>query len=141
MELLYRAEGQLAEPVVIGPVPGANRVDFYFEGRVTAGTLAGNRFWGVDYQTQREDGVGVFHARDTFEVPGGHVHAHAHGYVLPTEEGAARIHGYGLLETGVPALEHLNRTVVEVTGSVNMETGALVFEGRASQPATVALAA
>jgi hypothetical protein len=93
MELLYRAEGQLDEPVAIGPVPGGNRVDFYFEGHVTAGKLAGGRFWGVDYQTQREDGVGVFDARDTFEVEGGHVHAHAHGYVLPTDTGAARIHG------------------------------------------------
>ena len=139
--MLYRAEGQLNQPVAIGPVPGANRVDFYFEGRVTAGKLAGGRFWGVDYQTQREDGVGVFDARDTFDVDGGHVHAHAHGYVLPTEGGPARIHGYALLETGVPHLEHLNRTVVEVTGSVDMDTGALVFEGRVSEPAGVALAA
>jgi hypothetical protein len=141
MELLYRAEGRLADPVVIGPVPGANRVDFYFEGRVTAGKLAGSRFWGVDYQTQREDGVGLFDARDTFEVDGGHVLAHAHGYVLLSDGGSARIHGYGLLETGVPELEHLNRAVVEVTGSVDMDTGELVFEGRASQPASVPLAA
>jgi hypothetical protein len=41
----------------------------------------------------------------------------------------------------VPELEHLNRTVVEVTGSVDMQTGELVFEGRASEAGNVALAA
>jgi hypothetical protein len=149
MELLYRFEGTLDQPTVLGPVVPGLRLDWTFSGRSTAGRLAGGRAWGTDYQLLRRDGIALFDARDTIAVDGGHVQAIARGYVM-APEGAAMptveamldpgfqpadirylIHGYGVLETGVPAYEDLNRALVKVDGWVNMATGELVFDGRA----------
>jgi hypothetical protein len=160
MDLLYRFEGSLDEPVVLGPVVAGLRIDWTFSGRVTAGALAGARAWGTDYQLLRRDGIAVFDARDTFEVPGGHVQAAANGYVLAPDgvempaveemldpafqpaDVRFLIHGYGTCETGVPDHEQLNRALVKVDGWVNMGTGELVFEGRAvAADAAVALGA
>lgn len=149
MELLYRFEATLDQPAPIGPVTEGLRIDYPFRGRVIDGPFAGGAGWGVDYLTIRADGVGVVDARDTFEVAGGLLHAHARGYVTggdgrrmpPIEEMLAPdfvpedapfdITAFALCQTGVPGLEVLNRTVVAVTGSVNMFTGALLLEGRA----------
>lgn len=149
MELLYRFEATLDQPAPIGPVTEGLRIDHPFRGRLTDGALAGGAGWGVDYLTLRPDGVGVVDARDTFEVPGGLLHAHARGYVTAPEgrrapaiedmlspdfvpeDVAFDIRGFALCQTGVPGLEVLNRTVVAITGSVNMSTGALIIEGHA----------
>ena len=149
MELLYRFEGTLGELAPIGPVPGGLRLDIPWEGRLVDGRLAGGRAWGMEYLYQRSDGVGVMDARDTFEVPGGYVHAQARGFVLPPpgletppieamlapgwEPPDVRllIHGFALAHTGVPDLDELNRTLVKIDGWVNNATRELVFEGRA----------
>lgn len=153
MTLLYRFEGRLGEPAPIGPVPGGLRLDIPFEGRLVDGLLAGGRGWGYDYLLQRIDGTAVIDARDTFEIPGGHLHAQARGFVvaaagarMPSVDEMLSpgfspadvrllINGYALCQTGVPEYEHLNRTLVKVDGWVNNATGELVLEGRAVAPA------
>lgn len=156
MELLYRYEATLQQPTPIGPVPGGFRIDIPFDGVLVAGTLAGGRGWGVEYLMQRPDGVGAIDARDTFEIPGGHLHAQASGFVMPppgvepiTPEALLRpgyempdanltIHGFALCQTAVPEFEHLNRTLVRIDGWVNNATGELVLEGRALSPHAIA---
>ena len=133
-------------------MPGGLRIDIPFEGRVAAGELAGGRAWGHEYLFQRADGVGVIDARDTLEIPGGHLHAQARGFVVPPPGVALPsledmlapdfeppdvrllINGYALCQTGVPEYEHLNRTLVKIDGWVNNATGELVFEGRPVEP-------
>jgi hypothetical protein len=152
MELLYRYEAELAEPVPVGPVPAGIRIDLEFRGALVGGTLAGGRGWGSEYLLQRSDGVGVIDARDTFEIPGGFLHAQAKGFVLPPEGLALPsieemsapdfepadmrllIHGFALCQTGVPEFEHLNRALVKIDGWVNNATRELVFEGRTVEP-------
>jgi len=158
VELLYRFEGRLGEPTVVGPVSEGLRLDVPFEGAITDGLLAGGRGRGIDYIRLRPDGVWIIDARDVIEAPGGHVHAHARGYVLPPAGAGApdlqaildpafrppdvrlAIRAAAICETGVPSLAYLNRTVVAVEGWVNNGTGELVFEGRA-MPAVGAAAA
>ncbi len=148
MRLLYRFEGALEQAAPIGLVSDGLRLDVPFAGRIVAGELAGGRGWGVDYLVQRRDGVGVIDARDTFEIPGGHLHAQARGFVVtpdgvdapsPTEmldpgfspaDVRLAVNAYALCQTGVPAYEHLNRALVKVDGWVNMATGELFLEGR-----------
>jgi hypothetical protein len=48
---------------------------------------------------------------------------------------------YALCQTGVPAYEHLNRTLVKIDGYVNNATGELMFEGRAVAATTAVLPA
>lgn len=151
MELLYRFEGSLGDVAPVGLAPHGLRIDIPFAGRLTEGILGDGPARGVEYLLQRRDGVGVIDARDTFTVPGGFVHARAHGFVTapdgvapPPLEAMADpgyeapdlpliIDGYALCETGVPAFEHLNRTLVKIDGWVNNATGELVFEGRADR--------
>lgn len=158
MDLLYRYEATLGDVTPIGPVAEGIRIDIPFDGRLVAGELAGGRGWGTEYLLQRRDGIGVIDARDTFEIPGGFLHAQARGFVEPPpgvalpsiEEMLAPdyvpadvdllINGFALCQTAVPAYEHLNRTLVKIDGHVNNATGVLVFEGRAV-PAKVALPA
>ncbi len=149
MNMLYRFEAELLPPAPIGPISTGIRTDFEFRGELVAGELAGGRGWGSEYLLLRPDGVGMIDARDTFEIPGGYLHAQAKGFVLlpdgvvpPTlEEMTAPdfepadvrmlIHGYALCQTAVPEYEHLNRTLVKIDGWVNNATRELVFEGRA----------
>ncbi len=158
MDLLYRYEGTLGTATPIGPVAEGIRIDVPFDGRIVAGELAGGRGWGTDYLLQRNDGIGVIDARDTFEIPGGHLHARARGFVIPppgvalptAEEMLAPgfvpanvdlvIDGFALCQTAVPAYEHLNRVLVKVDGHVNNATGALVLEGRATPTSQAATA-
>jgi len=148
MSLLYRFEGTLGDIAPIGPVPGGIRIDIPFTGSLTDGELAGGAGRGDEYLLQRADGVGVIDARDTFEIPGGYLHAQARGFVTPPPGIAMapveamlapdfeppdvrmRIDGFALCQTGVPAYERLNRTLVKIDGWVNNATGELVFEGR-----------
>lgn len=159
MELLYRYEATLEPPAPVGPVAGGIRIDIEFRGELVGGMLAGGRGWGSEYLLQRSDGVGVIDARDTFEIPGGYLHAQAKGFVLPPEgvelppiEGMLKpdfepadlrllIHGYALCQTGVPDYEYLNRELVKIDGWVNNATRELVFEGRAVPPETAATVA
>jgi hypothetical protein len=147
-DLLYRFEGSLAAPAPVGPVAEGLRLDIPFEGRIVAGELAGGRAWGVEYLLQRRDGVAILDARDTLEIPGGHLHARVAGHGLapdgarmPTVEEmldpAFRpadlryvVNAFAFCQTGVPEYEHLNRTLVKVDGWYNPGTGELVFEGR-----------
>ena len=146
--LLYRFEGRLADIAPIGPVPGGVRIDVPFTGSIVAGALAGGEAFGTDYLLQRDDGVGVIDARDTFAIPGGFLHATATGFVVPPDgvempSGAEllaadfmppdirlRIDAVAVCQTGVPAYEQLNRVLVKVDGWVNNATRELVLEGR-----------
>jgi hypothetical protein len=149
---LYRFEARITEALPVGIVPGGIRVDFHFDGRVTEGALEGARVRGIDYLVFRPDGVGVIDARKLISHGESHVATRAHGFVVPPEGFALpapeemlsadyvwpdtpfAIRGFELIETGAPALEHLNRTVAAIEGSVNNRTGRLVIEGRVVAP-------
>ncbi|HWV87087.1 MAG TPA: hypothetical protein VNZ62_16680 [Capillimicrobium sp.] len=150
MDLLYRFEGTLGDVAPVGLAPHGLRIDIPFTGRLTEGVLGDGPAHGTEYLLQRRDGVGVIDARDTFAIPGGFLHARAHGFVRPPADVAPppleamldpayeapdlplAIDGFALCETGVPAFEHLNRVLVKIDGWVNNGTGELVFEGRAA---------
>jgi hypothetical protein len=154
-DLIYRVEAAMGDPAATQLVADGVRIDVPFEGRVTAGALAGARASGMDYVLQRRDGIGVVEARDAFELPGGAVvFAHARGYAFPPpdvewpepETAAAPdfmapdvwlgICAFAFCETGDEELDRLNRTVVRVSGWLNNATAKLVFEGRAVAPKT-----
>lgn len=150
MDLIYRFEGELDEPSVIGPVTDGTRIDFSFSGDLVDGEIAGGKGRGLDYARQRDDGIVVFDARNIFEIPGGHLHLKAQGYTSPPpgyvpgdpQSGPPDVRmiicGYGFCETGVPEYAHLNRTLERVDGWVNMATRELVLEGRTVEPAVAA---
>ena len=145
MELAYRFEADLSEPVPIGLVPEGIRVDFPFSGSIVEGQLAGAKLRGIDYLLLRADGVAVINAHEVVTTPSGqHVSLHAQGYItlpegmeLPTPEVLLSpefrwpdvplaMHGFVLARTGAPDLAWLNRTALAFTGSTNVSTGKLV---------------
>lgn len=151
MDVLYRFEAAPTAVMPVGIVPEGLRLDVHFEGRVTAGTLAGGHVRGIDYLLLRADGVGVIDALETIEIePGRVVAAHARGYIVPPAgvelppvevvlspdftwpDLPLPLHGFGLYQTGVAELAHLNRTTAAFTGHVNLGRGELVVEASVS---------
>jgi hypothetical protein len=146
--LYYRFEGKFTDIKPIGVVPDGVRMDSYFAGRITDGELAGAELTGVDYFRVRSDGVGVVDGRELLVVDGQHVSVTLSGYSLPPAgapvptaqqltdptfawpDAPLAIEVFATFETGAPALEHLNRTIVAHTGWVNMATRELYVEAR-----------
>lgn len=146
---LYRFEGELTDIAPIGLTHAGARFDSTFEAALVDGTLGEGRVRGVDYFLLRPDGVGVIDTRFTIEAREGHVHCHARGYVVPPPGmpapplDAVMAPGFrwpdidlpiteaAFCETGAPALAHLNHTVAEGWGTVNMATRRLVIQTRA----------
>lgn len=142
---VYRFEGRLDGGTPLGPVVDGLRADNTFSGTITEGELRGAHVDGVDYFRVRPDGVGVVTGREMIALGEHRIAVTLTGYVLPPtgmstpslEEMAdpdfawpdvpLAIEAFATFETASPDFEHLNRTAVVHTGSVNMATGELVI--------------
>jgi hypothetical protein len=149
-ELIYRFEGQLAEPYPIGRFDDGIRFHNDFEGTVVDGPFAGGRIFGLDQFTIRPDGVGFVDAPEVIEVGDVRVSVHVRGYVVPPAGAPApslddivdpdftfpdvpfRFTGCALIRTAHPEHAHLHATVAVLEGTVNMGTGRLDVEARAA---------
>lgn len=147
-ELVYRFEGELADPYAVGLFPDGLRFHNGFDGRVVAGPLAGGRIFGLDQFVLRPDGIGVIVAPEVVELGDRRIAVDLRGYVvpppgmeLPPLETVAspgfgfpdvdlRVTGAATIRTADPDLLHLNRSVVVVEGTVNMGTRRLEVEAR-----------
>ena len=141
--LLYRLDGQFDEIIPIGPVPDGFRMDGHFGGTVTDGDLVGAEMTGVDYFRIRHDGIGVVRAHEVVTAGERTIAVELEGLLLPPEgvdaprpsdivqpgfawpDAPYTIHVSARFETAAPDLEHLNRTVVAHTGTVDFTTGQL----------------
>lgn len=148
-ELIYRFEGSLSDLYPIGVFPEGIRYHNEFSARITAGPFTGGRLSGIDHFVLRPDGVGVIVAPEVIEHDGRRVSGDVRGYVVPPEgapvppleavidptftwpEVPFRVTGSVLFRTAVPELDHLNRTVAVVEGTVVLATGELRVEARA----------
>jgi hypothetical protein len=143
----YGFQGQLTRLAPVGLVSGGLRSDVGFAGTVTDGPLAGSTIEGVDYLLIRHDGVGVIDARELITTADETtVSVHAEGYIVPPFEVPdlraladpsfswpdvdLPMHGSARLQSAVPALEVVNRSVYSFTGAVNMARGSLVVTAR-----------
>jgi hypothetical protein len=149
--LIYRFVAQLTDVNPVGVLPEGLRMANAFEGEIVEGPLAGSRIWGVDPFLLRPDGVGVVDAPETISGEGRHIQAHARGYAIPPEgmtippleamlepgfewpDVDFRFEGCVLFRTADAVLDHLNRTVGVLAGTVNMSTGRLEVTARAAQ--------
>jgi hypothetical protein len=132
MNLAYRFEARLTETVEIGEVSGGIRLDNYFDGRMTAGELAGARVRGVDQIRIRDDGSVVLDIRETIEAELGAISADVRGYAIPVP-GTPHVHeirGFALFETAVGEYAEYNTAVVVIEGSVDMATRELEISGQ-----------
>lgn len=150
---LYRFEAHLTlNP--IGPGPEGLRFTNPFEGTVTGGELAaagfaGARVWGIDPFLLRSDGVGIIDASKTITAGDGRqIYEHVQGYCLAPEGiempplEALMAPGFEWppvsfpivatcrWRTAVPELDHLNRALGAIEGSVDLSTGRLRIETR-----------
>jgi len=137
MHLDYRFQARFTDSIEIGPVDGGLRIDNYFDGRMTEGSLTGARVRGVDQVRIREDGSVVLDIRETIETDQGAISADVRGYAIP-DPGAPHlhtIHGFALFTTAVAEYADYNTAVVAIDGTVDMSTGAIEVEGRSLTPA------
>jgi hypothetical protein len=148
--LIYRFEGQLAEPYPVGRFDDGIRFHNDFEGTVVDGPFAGGRIFGLDQFMIRADGVGFVDAPEVIEVGDVRVSVHVRGYVVPPAgtpvpslddiadpdfafpDVPFRFTGCALLRTAHPHYASLNATVAVLEGTVNMGTGRLEVEARAA---------
>jgi len=151
-DLIYRFEARLGDLYPLGLFPDGIRYHNRFEGTVVEGPLAGGRIFGVDHFLLRPDGVGVIVAPEVIEHGDRRVSGDVRGYVVPPAGAPGppleavldpafvwpdvpfRVTGSVLLVTTDPDLEHLNRTVAIVEGTVVLATGELRVEARAVPP-------
>jgi hypothetical protein len=132
MNLDYRFQARLTDTVEIGPVSGGIRLDNYFDGRITAGELAGARVRGVDQIRIRDDGSVVLDIRETIETDRGAISADVRGYAIP-DPAAPHVHeirGFALFDTAVPEYAAYTTAVVAIHGTVDMLTRELEITGR-----------
>jgi hypothetical protein len=132
MNLDYRFQARLTDTVEIGPVSGGVRLDNYFDGRVTAGELAGARVRGIDQIRIRDDGSVVLDIRETIETDRGSISADVRGYAIPDPD-APHVHeirGFALFDTAVPEYAAYTTAVVAIHGTVDMVTRELEITGR-----------
>ncbi|HET8757867.1 MAG TPA: hypothetical protein VFM58_17740 [Solirubrobacteraceae bacterium] len=132
MNLDYAFQARLTDTVEIGPVDGGIRLDNYFDGRMTAGELAGARVRGIDQVRIRADGSVVLDIRETIETETGSISADVRGYAIP-DPAAPNVHeirGFALFSTSVPEYSDYNTAVVAIHGSVDMATRELEITGR-----------
>jgi hypothetical protein len=134
MPIEYRFEARFTDAVEIGPVAGGVRVDNHFDGRMTAGELAGARVRGVDQTHIRPDGSVALDIRETIEASDGAIAADVRGYALPQPGADDRfdVRGYALFSTAVPQYAHYNTAVVAIDGVADLAAGTLAIEGRAA---------
>jgi hypothetical protein len=148
-ELIYRFEGNLSDLYPIGIFPEGIRFHNEFSARITAGPFTGGRVFGVDHFMLRPDGVGVIVAPEVIEHGDRRVVGDVRGYVVPPEGAPVppleavldpsfewpdvpfRVTGSVLLRTAAAELDHLNRTVAVIEGTVVLATGELKVEARA----------
>jgi hypothetical protein len=142
----YRLDGHFTNIEPIGPVAEGLRMNGHFAGSITAGELFGASVVGVDYFRIRSDGVGVVTAHEVVTSGDRKVAVEVRGYTLPPQgqpaptieeilqpgfawpEQPYLIRAFATFSTAAPDLQHLNRTVVAHTGTVNFSTGELVVE-------------
>lgn len=132
MNLDYRFQARLTDTVEIGRVSGGVRLDNYFDGRVTAGELAGARVRGIDQIRIRDDGSVVLDIRETIETDRGSISADVRGYAIPDPD-APHVHeirGFALFDTAVPEYAAYTTAVVAIHGTVDMVTRELEITGR-----------
>jgi hypothetical protein len=145
-QIVYRFEGQLSDPFVVGHFPQG--IEFHNEwvGRVTAGPFAGGTISGVDQFTVRPDGVGVIDSPEIIEWGDVRVAAHVRGYVVPPEGVTVppleamlepgfsfpdldfRVTAATVLRTAHPDHQWLNRVVAVNDGTVNLATGRMEIQ-------------
>ena len=83
LELAYRLEATLTEVVPIGLIPEGIRLDAFFKGSITNGSLTGAALRGIDYLLLRADGVGVINVYEVISTSDGqHISVHAQGYSI-----------------------------------------------------------
>jgi hypothetical protein len=149
-ELIYRFEGQLAQPYPVGRFDDGIRFHNDFEGTVVDGPFAGGRIFGLDQFTIRPDGVGFVDAPEVIELGDVRVSVQVRGYVVPPPgapvpslddildpsfafpDRPSRFTGCALVRTAHPDHAHLNATIAVLEGTVNMGTGRLEVEARAA---------
>lgn len=147
-ELVYRFEGDLADPYPVGLFEDGLRFHNDFAGTVTDGPFAGGRIFGLDRFTVRPDGVGVVVAPEVIECGDVRVQVDVRGYVVPPPGAAVpspeemtrpgftfpdapfRFTGCATARTAHPDHEALNAAVLVLEGTVNMGTGRLEVEAR-----------
>lgn len=132
MQLDYRFRAQFTDSIAIGAVDGGLRIDNYFDGHMTEGTLAGARVRGVDQVCVRSDGSVALDIRETIETERGTISADVRGYAVPdaADSPLHRITGFALFTTGVPEYDAYNTAVIAVQGTVDMSTGTIDVAGR-----------
>lgn len=146
--LVYRLEGKLASMYPIGVFSEGIRFHNDFSADIVAGPFAGGRVFGLDQFLLRPDGVGVIVAPEVIEKDDVRVAAELRGYVVPPagmempplEVLAApgfefpdvdfRVTATALMRTADPRYDYLNRAVIAIEGTVNLDTGRLAVESR-----------
>ncbi|MGY1712341.1 DUF3237 family protein [Geodermatophilus sp. SYSU D00758] len=142
----YVFEASITNAIPIGVVGADVRMDVHVEGTITEGLMAGGTVTGIDHLLMRADGVGVLDVRELIRTPDGAVVAlTALGYAVPPfdmpppdrltspdmqwPDVDVPLHGAATMQTGVPALAEVNRTVFGFTGTVNMARGQIRVRG------------
>jgi hypothetical protein len=148
----YRLEGALTGGHAIGLVADGIRADNTFEGTIVEGELQGAHVDGIDYFRVRPDGVGIVTGREIITLDDTTIAVSLHGIAVPPAgmdvpplevlaspdfewpDVEFTIEAFATFETSCPAHQHLNRTTVVHSGTVNLATGALVIEARRPTP-------
>ncbi len=103
--------------------------------------MAGGRVTGIDHLLLRREGIGVLDVEEVVHLPAGTAVAlSVTGYAVPPypvppleeigpdmpwPEVDVPVHGAVTMRTGDPSLAAVNRTVLGMTGTVNMARGTI----------------
>jgi hypothetical protein len=152
-DLVYRFEGSLGELYPIGLFPDGIHFHNQFAGAIVEGPFAGARIFGLDQFVLRPDGVGVIVAPEVIDTGAARIALEVRGFLQPPAgaptmplaallepgfelpDAEFRVTGSATVATTAPDLDHLNRTILVIEGTVNMGTRAMDVSAYAAAPA------